>query len=110
MARIYHEEMSAYFHYHSLEELSDDARARGLAIPLEADRGKVQSALARRVQVGCFSVGTNQVDLPAAQRQGVPVFNAPFSNTRSVAELTLSEIIMLMRRVLPKSTSAHQFP
>ena len=61
------------------------------------------------IAVGCFSVGTNQVDLPAAQRQGVPVFNAPFSNTRSVAELTLSEIIMLMRRVLPKSASAHQF-
>src|SRR4029078_11601249 len=61
------------------------------------------------IALGCFSVGTNQVDLPAAQRRGVPVFNAPFSNTRSVAELTLAEIIMLMRRVLPKSTSAHQF-
>lgn len=58
--------------------------------------------------VGCFSVGTNQVDLVAAQRKGVPVFNAPFSNTRSVAELTIAEIVMLFRGVFPKSASAHQ--
>lgn len=61
------------------------------------------------IAVGCFSVGTNQVDLGAAQRRGVPVFNAPFSNTRSVAELTIAEIVMLMRRTFPKSVSAHQF-
>jgi D-3-phosphoglycerate dehydrogenase len=60
------------------------------------------------IAVGCFSVGTNQVDLVAAQRKGVPVFNAPFSNTRSVAELTIAEIVMLMRGVFPKSVSAHQ--
>lgn len=60
------------------------------------------------IAAGCFSVGTNQVDLPAAQRRGVPVFNAPFSNTRSVAELTIAEIVMLMRRIFPKSLSAHQ--
>jgi D-3-phosphoglycerate dehydrogenase / 2-oxoglutarate reductase len=60
------------------------------------------------IAVGCFSVGTNQVDLPAAQRKGVPVFNAPFSNTRSVAELTIAEIVMLLRGVFPKSVSAHQ--
>jgi D-3-phosphoglycerate dehydrogenase len=60
------------------------------------------------IAVGCFSVGTNQVDLAAAQRKGVPVFNAPFSNTRSVAELTIAEIVMLMRGVFPKSLSAHQ--
>ncbi len=60
------------------------------------------------IAVGCFSVGTNQVDLLAAQRKGVPVFNAPFSNTRSVAELTIAEIIMLFRGVFPKSVSAHQ--
>ncbi|MGI9420251.1 MAG: phosphoglycerate dehydrogenase [Geminicoccaceae bacterium] len=59
------------------------------------------------VAVGCFSVGTNQVDLPAAQRRGIPVFNAPFSNTRSVAELTIAEIIMLFRRTFPKSVAAH---
>jgi D-3-phosphoglycerate dehydrogenase len=60
------------------------------------------------IAIGCFSVGTNQVDLTAAQRKGVPVFNAPFSNTRSVAELTIAEIVMLMRGVFPKSVSAHQ--
>jgi D-3-phosphoglycerate dehydrogenase len=65
------------------------------------------AAADRLIAVGCFSVGTNQVDLEAARLAGIPVFNAPFSNTRSVAELTLSEIIMLFRRVFPKSTSAH---
>ncbi len=60
------------------------------------------------IAVGCFSVGTNQVDLTAAQRKGIPVFNAPFSNTRSVAELTIAEIVMLLRGVFPRSVSAHQ--
>ena len=60
------------------------------------------------IAVGCFSVGTNQVDLTAAQRKGIPVFNAPFSNTRSVAELTIAEIVMLLRGVFTKSVSAHQ--
>ena len=59
------------------------------------------------IAVGCFSVGTNQVDLDAAQRRGIPVFNAPFSNTRSVAELVIGEIVMLFRRIFPRSVSAH---
>jgi D-3-phosphoglycerate dehydrogenase len=62
----------------------------------------------RLMAVGCFSVGTNQVELDAARRRGIPVFNAPFSNTRSVAELTIGEIVMLLRRVLPRSASAHE--
>ena len=62
----------------------------------------------RLMAVGCFSVGTNQVELDAARRRGIPVFNAPFSNTRSVAELTIGEIVMLLRRVLPRSVSAHE--
>ncbi len=57
--------------------------------------------------VGCFSVGTNQVDLHAARSRGVPIFNAPFSNTRSVAELVIGEIVMLMRRIFPGSNGAH---
>ncbi|MEZ5844948.1 MAG: phosphoglycerate dehydrogenase [Hyphomicrobiaceae bacterium] len=57
--------------------------------------------------IGCFSVGTNQVDLDACRDMGIPVFNAPFSNTRSVAELTIAEIVMLYRRVFPKSVAAH---
>jgi D-3-phosphoglycerate dehydrogenase len=52
--------------------------------------------------IGCFCIGTNQVDLDAAARRGIPVFNAPFANTRSVAELTMASIIMLMRRVPEK--------
>lgn len=59
------------------------------------------------VAIGCFSVGTNQVDLAACRTMGIPVFNAPFSNTRSVAELTVAEIVMLMRRIFPKSVAAH---
>lgn len=58
--------------------------------------------------VGCFCIGTNQVDLAAATSRGVPVFNAPFSNTRSVAELTLAEIVMLARRAAEKSMNLHQ--
>ena len=64
-------------------------------------------ALPKLTAIGCFSVGTNQVDLAAARARGVPVFNAPFSNTRSVAELTIGEIVMLLRRILPRSASAH---
>ncbi|QEL64469.1 D-3-phosphoglycerate dehydrogenase [Oryzomicrobium terrae] len=60
------------------------------------------------VGIGCFCIGTNQVDLLAAARQGVPVFNAPFSNTRSVAELVLGEIIMLMRGIPEKNAILHR--
>ncbi len=60
------------------------------------------------IAIGCFSVGTNQVDLNAARVMGIPVFNAPFSNTRSVAELTMAEIVMLFRRIFPKSNAAHR--
>jgi D-3-phosphoglycerate dehydrogenase len=58
----------------------------------------------RLVGVGCFCIGTNQVDLDAAQDRGIPVFNAPFSNTRSVAELVLAEIIMLLRGIPYRSS------
>lgn len=67
----------------------------------------ILAAADRLIAIGCFSVGTNQVDLVAANRVGVPVFNAPFSNTRSVAELTIAEIVMLMRRIFPRSVKAH---
>jgi len=58
--------------------------------------------------IGCFCIGTNQVDLDAAARRGIPVFNAPFSNTRSVAELVLGEIIMLMRGIPAKNATLHR--
>ncbi len=62
----------------------------------------------RLMAVGCFCIGTNQVDLEAARERGIPVFNAPFSNTRSVAELTMGEIVMLLRAIPDRSRSAHQ--
>jgi D-3-phosphoglycerate dehydrogenase len=67
----------------------------------------VLEAADRLVAVGCFCIGTNQVDLAAARERGIVVFNAPFSNTRSVAELVMGEIIVLLRGVLPKSNAAH---
>jgi D-3-phosphoglycerate dehydrogenase / 2-oxoglutarate reductase len=60
------------------------------------------------VGLGCFCIGTNQVDLGAAARHGVPVFNAPFSNTRSVAEMVLAEIIMLSRQLGDRSREVHE--
>lgn len=60
------------------------------------------------IAIGCFSIGTNQVDLHAAKLKGIPVFNAPFSNTRSVAELVISEIIFLIRRIPEKNYNAHK--
>jgi D-3-phosphoglycerate dehydrogenase len=58
--------------------------------------------------IGCFCIGTNQVDLQAARERGIAVFNAPFSNTRSVAELVLAEAILLLRGVPEKSAAAHR--
>ena len=53
----------------------------------------------RLLTLGCFCIGTNQVELGAANKRGVPVFNAPFSNTRSVAEMVIAEIVMLARQL-----------
>lgn len=68
----------------------------------------VLSAADKLLAIGCFCIGTDQVDLGAAESHGIPVFNAPFSNTRSVAELVLAEIIALSRRFVDKSTDLHQ--
>ncbi len=62
----------------------------------------------RLIGVGCFCIGTNQVDLDAAQERGVPVFNAPFSNTRSVAELVLAEIVLLLRGIPQRNAVVHR--
>lgn len=58
--------------------------------------------------IGCFCIGTNQVDLDTARRMGIPVFNAPFSNTRSVAELAIADIILLMRGIPEKAARARR--
>jgi D-3-phosphoglycerate dehydrogenase len=62
----------------------------------------------RLIAVGCFCIGTNQVDLGAAKSAGIPVFNAPYSNTRSVAELVIAEAILLMRRIPQKNAECHR--
>ncbi|HVH35258.1 MAG TPA: phosphoglycerate dehydrogenase [Tahibacter sp.] len=62
----------------------------------------------RLIAIGCFCIGTNQVDLAAAKAAGVPVFNAPYSNTRSVAELVIAEAILLMRRIPQKNAECHR--
>ncbi|MFZ1428843.1 MAG: phosphoglycerate dehydrogenase [Geminicoccaceae bacterium] len=69
---------------------------------------RVLEAADRLIAVGCFCIGTDQVALEEARRRAIPVFNAPFSNTRSVAELVLGQIIMLMRGIFPKSVAAHR--
>ncbi|MCJ8298024.1 MAG: phosphoglycerate dehydrogenase [Pseudomonadales bacterium] len=69
---------------------------------------KVFAAANKLVAVGCFCIGTNQVDLPAATKKAVAVFNAPFSNTRSVAELVIAESIILLRGIAEKSAKAHR--
>ncbi|WP_110602039.1 phosphoglycerate dehydrogenase [Salinicola lusitanus] len=69
---------------------------------------RVFAAAERLTAVGCFCIGTNQVDLDAALKRAIPVFNAPYSNTRSVAELVLAETIMLLRGIPEKNARAHQ--
>jgi D-3-phosphoglycerate dehydrogenase len=69
---------------------------------------RVIEAAQRLTGIGCFCIGTNQVDLDAAQDRGIPVFNAPFSNTRSVAELVLAEIVMLLRGIPARNAAAHR--
>ncbi|RUR30290.1 phosphoglycerate dehydrogenase [Vreelandella andesensis] len=69
---------------------------------------RVFDAAEKLVGVGCFCIGTNQVDLTAALKRGIAVFNAPYSNTRSVAELVLAEAIMLLRGIPEKNARAHQ--
>jgi D-3-phosphoglycerate dehydrogenase len=69
---------------------------------------RVIEAAEKLVAVGCFCIGTNQVDLQATKERGIAVFNAPFSNTRSVAELVLGEILLLLRGIPQRNAMAHR--
>ena len=69
---------------------------------------EVLSHAKKLVAIGCFCIGTNQVNIQSAQKLGIPVFNAPFSNTRSVAELVLGETLLLLRGIPEKSAKAHR--
>jgi D-3-phosphoglycerate dehydrogenase len=69
---------------------------------------KVLAAAGKLQAIGCFCIGVNQVNLKAATHQGVTVFNAPYSNTRSVAELVIGASVMLIRRIPDKNKAAHE--
>ena len=90
-----------------LREAIPDAYFVGIrsATELTAD---IFDAAPRLIGVGAFCIGTNQIDLEHAQERGIPVFNAPFSNTRSVAELVIAETILLMRGIPLRNASTHR--
>ena len=89
-----------------LIELIGDAYFVGIRSATELTDRVFENA-PRLTGVGCFCIGTNQVDLDAARDRGIPVFNAPFSNTRSVAELVLAEVIFLLRGIPLRNASTH---
>ncbi len=89
-----------------LIELARDAHLLGIRSKTEVTPAVLRAA-PRLLAVGCFCIGTNQVAVDEACMGGVPVFNSPFSNTRSVAELTVAEAIALTRRLFDKSTRLH---
>jgi len=92
----------------------DELRARIKNVSLLGVRSKSQvnskvlKSANKLMAIGAFCIGTEQIELATASDQGIAVFNAPYSNTRSVVELALGEIIMLMRRVFEASTKLHQ--
>ncbi|BBG28982.1 phosphoglycerate dehydrogenase [Zymobacter palmae] len=91
----------------ALHEKLRDAHFVGIRSRTQLDDAAFEAA-EKLNAVGCFCIGTNQVDLTAALKRGIPVFNAPYSNTRSVAELVLAEAICLARRVAEKNARAHR--
>ena len=90
-----------------LKEAIKDAHFIGLRSRTHLTAEMIEAA-PKLIAVGCFCIGTNQVDLNAAKARGIPVFNAPFSNTRSVAELVLGEILLLMRNVPRANAEVHR--
>jgi D-3-phosphoglycerate dehydrogenase len=91
----------------SLKESIRDAHFVGLRSRTQLTED-VFAAAEKLVAVGCFCIGTNQVDLNAATKRGIPVFNAPFSNTRSVAEMVLGEMLLMMRGIPSANAKAHR--
>src|SRR5699024_7839008 len=91
----------------ALHEALKGAHAVGIRSRTQFDADAIAAATDLEA-IGCFCIGTNQVDLLKAANSGLPVFNAPFSNTRSVAELVLGEAILLLRRVPEKNARVHQ--
>ncbi|HHL31975.1 MAG TPA: phosphoglycerate dehydrogenase, partial [Oceanospirillales bacterium] len=90
-----------------LKELLSDAHILGIRSRTYVNKD-ILNACQKLMAIGTFCIGTNQVNLKEARHKGIPVFNAPFSNTRSVAELVLAEIIFLMRGIPQKNAAAHR--
>jgi len=84
-----------------------DVSILGIRSKTQVTKRVVKSAK-RLIAVGAFCIGTNQIDLEACLKKGVAVFNAPFSNTRSVVELAIAEIIVLMRKLFDRSAAMHE--
>jgi D-3-phosphoglycerate dehydrogenase len=91
----------------ALIEKIKDARFIGIRSRTQLTK-KVLDAAERLTAIGCFCIGTNQVDLEAARIKGIPVFNAPYSNTRSVAELVIGQLILLLRGIITKNKQVHE--
>ncbi len=100
------EYLKCSFESSELKEKIKDVHLIGIRSRSHITADVLESAK-KLIAIGCFSIGTNQVDLQAAKVKGIPVFNAPFSNTRSVAELVISESIFLIRRIPEKNYYAH---
>ncbi len=96
----------------SLDDTALKAKIKNVNIIGIRSRTEITADVLSRAEklfaIGCFSIGTNQVDGRAARMRGIPVFNAPFSNTRSVAELVIAECILLMRNIPVKNAAAHK--
>ncbi len=90
-----------------LTEAVKDAYIVGIRSATQLTKNVLESAR-HLITVGCFCIGTNQVDLETAQEKGIAVFNAPFSNTRSVAELVIAELILLLRGIPARNAAAHR--
>jgi D-3-phosphoglycerate dehydrogenase len=98
-----------------LRDAADGAHVVGIRSKTRLDNAFLEAAAAhsgsaggRLLAVGCFCIGTEQVDATAARAHGVPVFNSPFSNTRSVAELTIGQVIALSRRMTDRNALLHK--
>ncbi len=94
-------------HGDELLEVAGDAHLIGIRSKTKLD-GEFLTKAKNLWGIGCFCIGTNQVDLEEAARCGIPVFNAPFQNTRSVAELVICEIIALHRQLFDRSAAMHR--
>lgn len=90
-----------------LAEALSEARVIGIRSKTQLTAELIEQA-PKLLAIGAFCTGTNQIDLNAAAERGIPVFNAPFSNTRSVAELTIAEVVALHRRMADRSRAMHE--